>query len=66
MTFLSIVLGVVYVGTLICCVVDILQTRRGSSAAAFWLLIVVLVPLGPLGYIFFSEPSLKKPAKPDE
>jgi len=54
MNKLSLLLTAAYLITAICCVFDILKTRRASASAAIWLFVVILVPFGILAYIFFA------------
>jgi len=60
MNTLSFLLTLAYVITVICCVVDILKTRRASASAACWLFIVIIVPFGIFAYIFFGGSEKEK------
>lgn len=63
MSPLSLLLSAAYLITVVCCVVDILKTRRASASAAIWLFIVVIIPFGILVYIFFAGPPKQNDRK---
>ena len=63
MNALSLLLSAAYLITVVCCVVDILKTRRASASAAIWLFIVVIVPFGILAYILFAGSPKEKNQK---
>ena len=63
MKVLSLILTLAYAITVICCVVDILKTRRGSASSALWLFIVMIIPFGFLAYILFGDSSKERKQK---
>ena len=63
MQSLSITLSLAYLITVICCVFDILKTRKASGSAAIWIFVVIIVPLGVFAYIFFGDTQKEKRQK---